>query len=259
MSTQGRRPLSVVIITLNEEEVLARCLHSVQGLAQEVVVLDSGSTDGTRRIAEEHGARFYYEAWKGYSEQKNRANEMARHDWVLSLDADEEVTPQLRKAIEQVLDGPEEKKLYQLRRTMVYCGRPLKHTSLTGDIQTRLFNRHRTRWSGIVHESLEMPLGHQHAMLAGRLMHYSFRSIEQHAATTVKYAGLAAKKTLAKGRKVFLFELFYRPPIAFFKQYVMKKGFLEGYYGYVISKLAAQSVWLKYSIARGERIKQKQA
>lgn len=238
------KQLSAVIITRNEERNIARCLASLRGVADEVVVVDSHSTDATQRICEEMGVRFLQREWDGYSPQRNFAVDAATHDWILAIDADEELSPQLRESILEVkAEGGHMN--FTFNRKTNYCGQWINHSGWYPDTKFRLFDRHECRWHGIVHETLTQPKsGIRH--LQGDLLHYSYSTIAEHIDRTDRYATLAAQELLAQGKSPSLLKMLFSPVLKFIRFYAVGMGFLDGRYGLVIAWVSAKGTYLKY-------------
>lgn len=236
--------LSVVVITLNEEKNIGRCLASVQGVADDIVVVDSNSTDRTAEICKEFNVNFITKEWEGYAATKNYANAQAKHDWILSLDADEALSDELKASILKAKEG--EMKAYQFNRLTNYCSKWIRHGGWYPDVKLRIFDRRKTRWEGIIHEVLVMDEGEQIGTLQGDLQHYSFHTIEQHVAQSHTFAKLKAQQIHAKGKRHNLLKVAFAPAWKFFQQYFLKLGFLDGYYGFVIAKISARAVALRY-------------
>lgn len=244
--------LSVTVITKNEAHRIARCLHSV-AFADEIVVLDSGSTDDTMAIARGLGARVSATAdWPGFGRQKNRALDLARGAWVLSIDADEEVTPALRDAILAVVradpaaeaDGPAG---YWITRSSSFCGRPIRHGDWRNDRVLRLFRRARARFTDdVVHERVDCPP--PHGRLDGLLLHDSVDSMADAIEKTERYARLGAEKLRARGRGGLVSAALHAA-WTFFRGYFVRGGFLDGRAGVTIAALNARGTWLRYRLA----------
>lgn len=243
--------LSVVIITFNEERNLARCLESVKDIAHEIIVVDSFSTDGTLAIASAHNARIISQAFEGYGQQKNSGTQHAANDWILSLDADEQLTPELKRSIVAVMKAPEYN-VYQMPRLTNYCGKWIRHCGWYPDRQTRLYNRTKGAWKEQkVHEYWQLNnAGDTKGLLKGDLLHYSFASISEHLKKIEKYSELAALAAVANGKNASLFKILVSPKWHFFTEYIIKLGFLDGFYGFVICKLSAYAAFAKYSKIR---------
>lgn len=244
-------PVSVVIITFNEEKNLGRCLSSVTGFADEIIIVDSYSTDATLQIAAAHNAKVVSRAFDGYAQQKNFATSLAANEWVLSLDADEELTPELINSIRSLGNNPD-CGLYRIPRLTNYCGQWIRHCGWYPDLQGRLYNRTRGAWEEKkVHEfwKFNSPTDKE-GVLKGDLLHYSFASISEHMRKIEKYSELAAQAAAEQGRSAGILKIIFSPFWRFFSEYFIKLGFLDGYYGYVICRLSAYSAFAKYTKIR---------
>lgn len=248
--------LSVVIITRNEERNIGRCLAPLEGLADEVVVVDAESTDRTRTIAEGHGARVVVRAWTNYSEQKNHANSLAQHPWILSLDADEVLSEGLKAELlahkAQGFQGA-----YRMKRLTNYCGSWVRHGGWYPDAKVRLFPRQGTRWEGEhVHETLVLPPGTPITDLRHDLLHYSYHSVQDHEERIERYSTLHAQALHARGRHAGWVKRHLAPGFKFVQGYLLQGGFLDGKAGWTIARLSARAVRLKYlklqRLERGE-------
>jgi glycosyltransferase involved in cell wall biosynthesis len=236
--------LSVVIICFNEEAILGKCLSAVKW-ADEIVVLDSFSTDRTLEIARQYTNRIFQSAWQGYSKQKTLALSYASHPWVLSLDADEVVSPRLAQEIQSLLAREPDLAGYRMPRMAFYLGRFLRHCWYP-DFKLRLFQKELGRWSEHdVHESLLLdgPAGN----LEHPLLHYSFASIQDHLNTIQQYTSLGAQSLARSGRSFSFARLLGSPLGMFLQQYVVKRGFLDGIPGLVASGLSAFHEFVKYA------------
>jgi glycosyltransferase involved in cell wall biosynthesis len=253
-------PISAVLITKNESRNVERCLRSLEGVADEIVVVDDFSDDDTAAICERHGARVVRQRWLGFGPQKNHANGLARHDYVLSLDADEELDPELRAAIraakERGLTGA-----YEVARLNSYCGRFIRHGLEYPDRKVRLFPRSRASWDERpVHEQLRLAGGLAVTRLAGHLRHYTYRSVEDHVSKINRYSTLAADGALARGTRPSVAKMVLSPLATFLRAYVLKLGFLDGLHGFVLARLHAHArflrhvkLWALYQDAEGSR------
>jgi len=237
-------PLTATIITLNEERNLPRALASVASVADEVVVVDSGSRDRTLEIARERGARVFERRWTDYSDQKNFAAAQAANDWILSLDADEELSPALRDEIARWKQSAPEADAYEMPRMARYLGRWIEHCGWYPDRKRRLYRRGRARFVGALHESLVVDgaVGR----LRSDLLHYTFDSLEQHEAQVERYTQLAARLLYAGGHRAWLLPSLFAPAWTFLRTYVFQQGFRDGTHGWLIAHMAARYVWLKY-------------
>ena len=242
--------LTVVIITKNEERNIGRALDSVSRIADEVIVVDSQSTDQTKAICEQKGARFITTEWKGYSATKNYANSLALHPYIFSLDADEAVDKTLEKAIlaekSKGFSGT-----YSVNRLTNYCGQWIHHSGWYPDKKIRIFPKEKTRWEGeFVHEELAFSEPLVNTELGGHLEHYSYYSFEDHRARADKYSLLTAQKMAARGKRASALKPYLSAVGRFISMYLLKRGFLDGKMGFKIAVISAQSNILKYKELR---------
>ncbi len=242
------KKLSVAIITLNEERNIGRCLESVAGLADEVVVLDSLSTDRTEEICRSFGARFEQQTFAGYIQQKQDAINLCSNDFVLSLDADEALSDELKKSLLSEKQQGFPHFFYTMNRLTNYCGKWIYHCSWYPDEKLRLFNRMMARVGGQNPHDKIIPFDRAHKVhhLTGDLLHYSYYSIAEHKRQADRFAGIAAKAMAAKGRKANLLYALLKALAKFLRNYIFKAGFLDGYYGFVICKISAWETFQKY-------------
>ena len=241
--------VSAVIITHNEERNIADAIRSV-AWADEILVVDSESTDRTRETAEDLGARVVVKPWPGFAAQKQFATESASNDWILSLDADERVTEELRKEIEVIRRAGPKFDGYSIARRSIYLGREIRFGGWYPDRQLRLFDRRRGRWKDrIIHESFELADGLRTGKLLGDLLHYSVENPEHHARMIVgRYAPLSARQMFAEGKRTSRFKAVVSCVSAFLRSYVFKLGFLDGFPGLLIAYFAAHNSLLKHLI-----------
>jgi glycosyltransferase involved in cell wall biosynthesis len=233
--------LTVVVITHNEAASLAGALESV-AWADEVVVMDSGSTDETVAIARRFTPRVEVRPWAGYGPQKNAAAALASHDWILSIDADERVTPGLAAEIRALMDRGPSAAGYRIPRVSHYLGRWIRSTDWYPDFHLRLYDRRAARWSARkVHESV-VAAGRV-GKLHGELLHYPYRDISEHLVKIDRYTTLAAEQWAAEGRRATAFQAFVYPRLAFLRNYVLKRGFRDGETGLVVSLLNSYYVF----------------
>ncbi len=237
--------LSVVIITFNEEKNISRCLESIQGIADDVVILDSFSTDATESISKKYNVNFISRKWEGYSASKNFANAQAKYDWVLSLDADEALSEELIKSILKAKEG-KELKTYKFHRLTNYCGSWIKHCGWYPDTKIRIFDRRITKWEGIIHEKLVIDSKQEAILLNGDCLHYSYYTIEQHHLQVEKFSTLAAQNLFEKGKQASVLQLWLSPIVKFISDYFFKLGILDGAAGFTICKISAKHSYLKY-------------
>jgi glycosyltransferase involved in cell wall biosynthesis len=238
--------LSVVIISLNEEKNIARCIDSVKDIADEIILLDSNSTDQTVPIAESKGALVKKQAFTGYIQQTNTAVAMASNDYILSLDADEALDPMLRDSILKVKEKFKSR-AYSMNRYSNYCGKFIRHGSWYPDVKVRLFDRKIASWGGVNPHSKvilqeNIPVVH----LRGDILHYSYYTIAEHVAQNNKFSSIAAEALYAKGKKTTLFNILLNPWWAFFQSYLLRAGFLDGLFGLVIAIQIAHMTFLKH-------------
>jgi glycosyltransferase involved in cell wall biosynthesis len=236
--------LSACLITLNEEHNLPRALASLQGIADEVIVVDSGSTDGTASIAREHGAGFFERAWTNYSEQKNFAAERAQNEWVFSMDADEELSSALQTSLLDWKKRDPQSSVYEMARKTWYLGAWVKHSGWYPDFQRRLYRRDKAQFSGIIHEALRFAC--KPGRLNGDLLHYTVRSFAEHEQKVERYAALAAQQMYAAGERSWRSAVWFATPWSWFQNYFLRGGFLDGYRGALIAQMAARAVRIKY-------------
>jgi glycosyltransferase involved in cell wall biosynthesis len=243
---QSMNRISAVIITFNEEKNIGRCIDSLSGIADEIVVVDSMSTDKTSQICLEAGVSFHPMEWKGYSGQKNYGNELAKFDWILSIDADEQLSEELRTSILQwkKLEKPD---FASFNRLTAFCGKWIRHSGWYPDTKTRIFDRRRAQWQGEIHEQLVFEPAIEVMHLNGDLLHYSVDSLSQQIRVIDKYSELAAEKMFAEGRKVSYLRIIFSPAFKFIRDYFFKRGFLDGYHGFLIAANSSYSVFLKYA------------
>ena len=237
------RKLSAVIITFNEARNIKRCIESLQGVADEIIVVDSFSTDATTSICKGLGVHFYEREWKGYSKQKNFGNGLASNDWILSIDADEALSEDLQKAIITVKTEAHEN--FSFARLTNYCGKWIKHSGWYPDTKTRMFNRAKSDWQGEVHETLTID-SQSVKKLNGDLLHYSYNSVSDHVKRTNRYSTIGAQELFDKKKKLSAFNLIFNPWLKFHKLYFLKLGFLDGMAGFTIALITAYGTFLKY-------------
>ena len=244
MTTPSRAPLSVVLIAKNAASQIEACLESA-AFADEIVLVDSGSTDATREIAARHGARVVHKEWQGFGLQKQFAVEQASHDWVLCLDADERLSPALRQSIERALAAPVAP-VYRMARCNRFLGRWLRHGEGYPDWSPRLFDRKSARWSDdAVHEKVLYAV--TPGTLAGDLLHESAEDLARYLDKQNRYTSLAAAQLYERGRRAGAFALIASPLVRFFKFYVLRLGFLDGVAGLVHISIGCMNSYMKYA------------
>lgn len=242
--------LSVVIITYNEERNIGRCLDSIQGIADDIVVVDSGSTDKTVSICKDKGARMVEHPFEGHIEQKNWAITQAEYPHILSLDADEAPDESLKAEIKRVkadfaADG------YTMNRLTNYCGHWVKHCGWYPDTKLRLWDSRKGAWGGVnPHDRYELETGSRTEKLKGDILHYSYYSISDHLKQVDYFSEIAARAYAEKGKKASLLKVIMAPKVKFFRDYFLKLGILDGYYGMVICAISAHATFVKYAKLR---------
>jgi len=236
--------LSACLITLNEEHNLPRALASLEGIADEIIVVDSGSTDKTASIAREHGVALFERAWTNYSEQKNFAAECAQNEWVFSMDADEELSSALQTSLLDWKKRDPQSSVYEMPRKTWYLGAWVKHSGWYPDFQRRLYRRDQAQFSGIIHEALRF--AGKPGRLNGDLLHYTVRSFAEHEQKVERYALLAAQQMYAAGERSWRSAVWFATPWSWFQNYFLRGGFLDGYRGALIAQMAARAVRIKY-------------
>lgn len=239
--------LSVIIIAQDEEDRIETCLASVSGIADEIIVLDSGSTDRTVEICRRYTPHVHQTDWPGYGPQKQRALEKATSDWVLSIDADEALSPELRDEIESVLNSQPPEIAFRLPWAVVVFGKRLDH-GRSARAPLRLFRRAGARFSDVqVHEKIVLPPG-KIGRMQGRLRHFTHRDFGHYLNKNAKYAWLGAQRRHREGKKGGgLFGAVFRAVWVFFQIYVIRGGFLDGRIGFLVAALYSQGAFNKYA------------
>lgn len=240
--------LAATIITLNEAENISRAIGSLS-MADEIVVVDSGSTDSTVEIARQCGARVIQHGWEGYAAQKNFAAREARHDWILSLDADEELNKEAQAAVKLWKTQEPQAAGYRFARRAKYLGRWILHSGWYPDYKLRLYDRGAGEWRGsYVHESAVVT--GKVKTLPGEILHYTCDSLEEHRQRIESYTDLAAREMVERGVRASFPARLLAPSWKFFHTYFLRLGVLDGYHGFLIARMAARYVRRKYQKAR---------
>jgi len=239
--------LSVVIITLNEERNIGRCLESVKPIADDIVMVDSFSTDRTREISESFGVRFMQRPFDGYVSQKNFADEQAAYEYILSIDADEVLTPALIKEIENIKNNWEFAGYY-LKRLTNYCGTWVRHGGWYPDKKLRLYNRRQGSWKGLLlHEEYKLNNGQPAGTLQHDLLHYSFYTLSDHLKQVDHFTSIQRQEMNLRGHRKSIWPLLYKPPVKFLQMYLFKAGFLDGAAGFCIAVISSYAAFVKYA------------
>jgi len=241
--------LSVVIITFNEEKNIGRCIKSLAGVADDIVVVDSFSTDKTAEICKALGVRFYLNKWEGYSQQKNFGNSMALYDWIFSIDADEALSNTLK---ESILAAKKYFTSYNYRicRITNYCGKWIRHGGWYPDVKVRFFDRREHLWEGLIHERLNVGDESVIPVLKGDCYHYSYYSLEGHQAQAKHLSELVALDIYNKRKKVCRLKQIIAPGLKFIKMFFINFGFLDGKAGFIIARISSKAVSIKYAKLR---------
>jgi len=239
--------VSAVIITFNEERNIGRCLDSLQGVADEIIVVDSFSKDATQNIALSKGATFIEHAFPGHIEQKNYAISKAKYPHILSLDADEALDDHLREAIKNLkenwqYDG------YYLNRLTNYCGKWIRHGLWYPDRKLRLWDSRKGTWGGQnPHDTFILEPGTKTAQLPGHLLHYSIYTFEEHLKQIKKFTDISSAAAYKNGKRSSLLKIIVSPSLKFVRAYIFKLGFLDGKEGWMIARWSAYATYLKYT------------
>ena len=240
--------LSVVIITFNEERNIGRCIDSVKNVADEIIVLDSISSDNTVMIAESKGAKVHHQPFLGYVEQKNRALTLAENDYVLCLDADEALDKVLERSIFKIKTAPAPAHAYSMNRCTNYCGKFIRHGSWYPDRKMRLFRKSAAAWGGVnPHDRVILNDDYPVAHIKGDILHYSYNSIEEHVQLNNNFSTISAETLFKNGKKTNIFKIIFHPFWAFFTGYIVRMGFMDGFYGFVVALHVAHLSFLKHA------------
>ncbi len=241
----GSEKISLVIITKNEEKNIQRCLESAKDVVDEIIVIDSFSTDKTQEICEQYNVKFVGKEWMGYSKTKNFGNSLAQYDWILSLDADEALSEPLKKAILIQKNGFNSDAYYCNRITR-YCGTWINHSGWYPDPKMRLWRKEAGSWKGDIHENVKLKKGTKIEKLEGNLLHYSINSIFEHQEQINKFSEIYAKSAFESGKRTHLLNIVFKPFERFLTTYFFKLGLLDGYNGLLISILTAHAIFLRH-------------
>lgn len=250
---QGPLPLSAAIITFNEERNLSRCLQSLQGLVSEIVIVDSGSSDGTADIARKFAASFHIEQWEGHVVQKNKALVRAAQPWVLCLDADEALSPELAESIRQALSSTTASGFW-INRKSFYLGDWVRYAWYP-EWRLRLVRKEHAQWVGRdPHDKLSVE--GETTRLEGDLHHYSYASLQDHLERTIRYCGISAEALAHEGFRLRWHHLVISPWAAFIKRLIVRQGWRDGWRGWIIAFTGMISVFGKYAFLLEKKLKQ---
>jgi len=238
--------ISACIISFNEEKKIEDCLKSLQPVVDEIIVVDSLSSDKTVEIASKYTDKIYHQKFLGHVEQKNLAVSKASHDWILSLDCDERLSPQLQESISQIKDNLSVYDAYKMARKTFYVYRWLNHCWYP-DKKVRLFDKNKARWGGTNPHDKVIVDSDKIQELKGDILHYSFDSISAHIQTIDKFTEIGAQEILKKGKRVNIFSPILHAKWTFIRLYFLRLGFLDGFAGFVVSILSFMHVFVKYS------------
>lgn len=243
--------LTAIIITKNEERNIGRCLDSLKGVADEIIVVDSGSTDSTPDICRARQVRFVPHPWEGYSAQKNFANSLASHPWTLSLDSDEALSPTLRDTLISLKqNGLNPSAAYRFNRLTNFCGHWIHHCGWYPDAKTRLWPTGQAQWTGTIHEQLILHGNLQTIPLIGDLLHYSYYTVDDLALRQPPYYQLAASQAHAAGKQASMAAIVLKPLWTFLRDYLLRLGLLDGHAGYILCRMNAHYTFMKYTTLR---------
>jgi glycosyltransferase involved in cell wall biosynthesis len=241
------RMVSVVIIAKNEAHIIGQTLLSLQGLTDDIVVVDNGSTDDTETMCRQMGAVVIKAAWQGYGPTKNIGINAAKYNWILSLDADEAIDEQLKQAVKNISTA-DEQNVYNLNFKNFFCGKWVRYGEWGTDRHIRLFNRKTVQWdAAAVHEQLQLPKQAKVITLPGNVLHYTVHSLQDYMEKTVRYARMNAAKYFEQGKKSSFVKLRLSPSFSFVQNYLLRLGFLDGWEGYLTAKTTAWYTFLKYA------------
>lgn len=242
-------PVSIVIITLNEEKNIKRCLDSVIDISDDIIVVDSGSKDRTVEICKTYkNLRPFENKFIDYSQQRNFGTSLSKYNYILNIDADECLSNELKNSILNLKIDDNENIVYSFNRLNHYCGKPIKYSGFYPDIKRKFWNKNYAEWKGKVHETLDFKETPKHIKLKGDLLHYTYNSEKEHITQSIKYAIIGAEADLENNKKPSIIKLIFKPYFKFLFIYFIKLGVLDGRYGYMIAKLSAFTDFVKQAI-----------
>ena len=243
---------TIMILTKNEEHNIVRTLKPLGDLTDDLLVVDSGSADHTISLAQQAGARVIQTTWQGYANTKNWAHTQASHDWICSLDADEEIDEVLKKALKDLFSADLSMHVaYMIKRKLVYCGKILHHGSVSNEYRLRIYHKKIGHWNRqAVHEDVEFTEPVQIKKLSGLVLHHSYQSTKEHEDTIDKYAKLFAEQKMKENKTVPFFKAYLSPLFGFIKNYIFRTGFLDGYAGWQFALIEMKYTFRKYQYMR---------
>ncbi|MDF2456923.1 MAG: glycosyltransferase family 2 protein [Cytophagaceae bacterium] len=238
--------ISAVIITKNEEAHIARCIRSLLPLTDDIIIIDSGSTDNTAGICKQFPVTFEVKAWQGFSTAKNYGNSLAKYNYILSIDGDEELSADMQQAIGELMKNPTHQ-AYDLPFLTNFCGKWIRHGAWYPESHIRLFDKNLVKWEGDIHEKLIITSNATTGKIKkGYIHHYTISNLKEYIEKINHYTSLHAEDMHKRGKKASFVKLYIAPYFSFFRDYIIKLGILDGYHGYTIAKQSANYVFLKY-------------
>ena len=245
-------PFTIMILTKNEENNIVRTLKPLCDLTDDLLVVDSGSSDSTISLAQQTGARVVETIWQGYANTKNWAHTQASHNWICSLDADEEIDEELQKALKDLFsENVPTHDAFMIKRKLVYCGKILHHGSVSNEYRLRIYHKKIGHWnSQAVHEDVEFKEPVQIKKLSGLVLHHSYQTKKEHEDTIDKYAKLFAQQKKKENKTVPFFKAYLSPLFGFIKNYIFRTGFLDGYEGWQFALIEMKYTYRKYQYLR---------
>jgi glycosyltransferase involved in cell wall biosynthesis len=239
-------PVSVIIITKNEADVIAKCIQTCRAITEDIIIIDNGSADNTFTIAEGLGCKVYLETWDGYGANKNKGAKYAKYDWILSIDADELPDAELIRSLHQ-LTFDEPKTAFDIKFKSYLGVKEIRHGNWGNDHRIRLFNRNFVKWSSQkVHETLLVPADIKIKRLKGNIHHYTVNNLEECHQKAIYYANLSAEQYLINNKKIAIIKFYFSPIFGFVRNYIVRFGFLDGVAGLKIALIIYKNTWLKY-------------
>lgn len=241
-----KSPISAVIITKNEEKHIARCIQSLLPITDDIIIIDSGSTDNTEYVCKQFPVTFQAKNWEGFSIAKNYGNSLAKHNYILSIDGDEELSNEMQIEIAALMKAPQHL-AYDLPFLTNFCNRWIRHGAWYPESHIRIFNKTKVTWEGDIHEKLSIPQNESIGKInKGFIHHYTINNLHEYLEKINYYTTLHADEMYKKGKQASFIKLYVGPYFSFFRDYIVKRGFLDGRQGYTIAKQSANYVFLKY-------------